>query len=108
MGRNHDLSTKEVLFGFRGRIGRLTFLGWNLLIGLALVLTFGISMGAALRDDSTGMQLLGLAGMYVPWTLALWPGAALMAKRLQDIGLPGWHAFWITAIWYLPVFDVVP
>lgn len=91
-----------MVLGFGGRMGRLAYFLWSL--GLAAVLTaltMVLVMGAL--DGGGGESMLGVLLVVVP--LGIWGNAALMAKRLRDIGwrplwvLPGWACFAIIGAW---------
>lgn len=103
MQGNKSLGIVETLFGFKGRIGRLAFFGYNLLIGFSAIALFFIAFSMVNRE-TTSVQLTGVSLIYAPWLLALWPGAALVSKRIHDLGHSAFHAIWITALWYLTPF----
>ena len=87
-----------------GRLARLPYLGYSLLI-LALMLGFGIALAVA---AGVGEQLIGgdlqqaqdklrewfampvILLTVLVMSLLLFMSANIMAKRLRDIGLPGW------------------
>jgi uncharacterized membrane protein YhaH (DUF805 family) len=79
------------LFGFTGRIPRLPFFGYSLLVvSLALVITMG---GGALIDvvgETLGGGMI-VAGLVVTG----WAGLALATKRLHDMGVESTHANWL-------------
>lgn len=94
------------LFGeiTNGRLTRLPYLGYSLLLA-ALFLSLGIVVGLMI---GVGEQLIGGDLQQAQATLAEWltlpfmlvfglvvvliafAGANIMAKRIRDIGLPGW------------------
>jgi uncharacterized membrane protein YhaH (DUF805 family) len=77
------------LFGFSGRLGRLAFFGWSMIVasvagvGVALAalgLVAGLSKGSGGTLVGTGLCVaLGVIPM-------LWVNAALITKRLRDAG----------------------
>lgn len=95
-----------VLFGqvATGRLARLRYLGWSLfvgLLGLAIVMGIGVAIGAAENlvggdIESAQNQIwnqLGLPSIIVlaiVFVMLLFCSLNLMAKRIRDIGLPGW------------------
>jgi uncharacterized membrane protein YhaH (DUF805 family) len=97
--------TCHALFAICGRIGRLAFIaGFPIVGGGALSLVYvsialaGNDQGAIGGAISATAFLLALA--------ALWPLAALLAKRLHDLNRSGWHSVWIVALWLSP--DLMP
>lgn len=89
----------DSLFSFRGRHGRLAYLGYAALL-LVLGGAGGIAAGmlgaflVALRQDvasSIMLILFAVAGL----VLIVWSYSAIVAKRLHDIGLPATHLIWI-------------
>ena len=100
MGSNRSLTVIETLFAFDGRIGRLRFLGFNCLIGVVfLPATFLLSLAIA---GNKILQGGGLVVLLLPWLFTMWPGIALLVKRLHDIGWSALHAAWICALWCMP------
>jgi len=87
-----------------GRLKRLQYLGYSLLLSL-LVLGFGLAIALAI---GAGEHIIGgdleqaqnkLRGMFtlplmivfaVVVPLFMFIGSNIMAKRIRDIGLPGW------------------
>jgi uncharacterized membrane protein YhaH (DUF805 family) len=82
----------DALFGFRGRLGRLAFLGWNL-TGMALVAAIAVAFLIVGAGLSGVLQVRGAAtvlGVLMAATaggVGIWTTIALAAKRLRDIGL---------------------
>src|SRR3982751_6319794 len=82
----------DALFGFRGRLGRLAFLGWNL-AGMVLVgaialafLVLGAGL-AAVGTPSSGAKIVGMLMALTAGGAGLWMTFALLSKRVRDIGL---------------------
>lgn len=80
-----QLTWKEILFSFDGRIPRRTLWGASILIGVAfyaivfaLVMIFGAESGAT---------SIGVLIMYVP---LMWSSLALQVKRWHDRDKSGW------------------
>jgi uncharacterized membrane protein YhaH (DUF805 family)/TPR repeat protein len=86
----------DALFRFHGRLGRLAFLGWNLVamaVVTGIVVAF-VAIGAgfaALGVGSGGAaSRLGLVTVLAAGSAAVWMTLALVSKRLRDIGLVPW------------------
>lgn len=83
------------VFSIEGRIGRLRYLAWSLVLMLAGLALFGVaSMGLAISEIVGGI-LLVIAGI----GLAL-VGMQIGVQRLHDIGWSGW-------LWLLNLVPVV-
>jgi uncharacterized membrane protein YhaH (DUF805 family) len=96
----------KVLFGDvqAGRLLRLPYLGYSLLlsvlmiaIGFAIAYAAGVGehllagdLDAAQAHMSENFSLPAVLTFLVVSVLFLFAGCNLMAKRLRDIGLPGW------------------
>ena len=96
----------KVLFGDvqAGRILRLPYLGYSVLlsvlmivIGLGLAFAAGVGehliagdLEAAQAHMSENFSLIAALSFVVVSVLFLFAGCNIMAKRLRDIGLPGW------------------
>jgi len=98
----------RVLFGDvnNGRLARLPFLGYWILISV-IIIVIGFGIGAAIGvaenlagGDIQGAQaklqdqfgIPGLLLLTVIYAALLFAGLNLEAKRIRDIGLPGWWA----------------
>lgn len=82
----------DALFGFRGRLGRLAFLGWNLagmaLVGAIVVVFLVLGAGlAAVGVPSGGAKILGVLMALTAGGAGIWMTLALLGKRVRDIGL---------------------
>jgi uncharacterized membrane protein YhaH (DUF805 family) len=88
---------RQLLFSFRGRIGRGALLAITL-VNLVLVSvlvggTLGIMPTTFLRmETSLGVVLIVVVAA---WTLAAWVGLASTVKRLHDLDHTGHHCWWI-------------
>lgn len=92
---DHPLTVKWVLFGFRGRIGRKSFL----LAGLGMLLVNSALLAYSLRyaepvdgagdviTSGAGAALFGLVALGV-FFVSVWALLALAVKRLHDLDLP--------------------
>jgi uncharacterized membrane protein YhaH (DUF805 family) len=82
----------DALFGFRGYLGRLAFLGWNL-AGMALVGAITVAfliLGAGLAVvgvPSWGATILGLVMALTAGGAGICMSLALLSKRVRDTGL---------------------
>lgn len=112
------------LFSFRGRASRLAYVGGVLAALLGLVLpwasagTVGIGLELAIHavlravypEGAAAFARAGLAAwlMILVGTVcaaaSFWLLAAMAAKRLQDLGLSGWHFAWLVALSLLGEF----
>ena len=95
-----------------GRLMRLRYLGYSLLLGF-LFIVFGLAVGLAIGvgEDLIGGNLQQAQDQLRAWftlpfmivfglvvALFLFIGANLKAKRLRDIGLPGWWSVLAIAV----------
>jgi TPR repeat protein len=84
---------ENALFGFRGRLGRLAFLGWNLaallLVGVIIVgfLILGAGLSYVLSPSSGGPAVLGVMMAVTAGGAGVWSALALTVKRVRDTGL---------------------
>lgn len=92
------MSFNQALFSFRGRIGRLAFLGYGLLsfagcvvlIAIAHDLTVDVGGG----DWPDQARLYSVILTVIALAAAFWMQLALTVKRLHDLGLSGWAILW--------------
>jgi uncharacterized membrane protein YhaH (DUF805 family) len=82
-------------FGFHGRIGRVTYFGFNVMNTVAGALVVTVAVANMVRHNDQSSVMLSLALMAVTLIALMWSGLALLIKRLHDIGLAGTHAIWI-------------
>lgn len=75
------------LFSWRGRIRRATFTLGTLLLLLSLWVCLA---QVAAHEGNEGLQVLWSLTFLVLGLVSLYSIAALGAKRLHDIGFPGW------------------
>jgi TPR repeat protein/uncharacterized membrane protein YhaH (DUF805 family) len=89
---------KDALFGFRGHMGRLAFLGWHLaalvLVGAITVafLILGAVLSRVLSPSSGAPQVLGVMMAVTAGGAGMWASLALTAKRIRDTGFAPWPA----------------
>ncbi len=92
---DHPLTVKWLLFGFRGRIGRKSFILAALLLLLVQMALFAYAWRYAspgtepgqFQINNGGSVLFGFA-MIASWLTSAWALVALAVKRLHDLGLP--------------------
>lgn len=94
---DHPLTVKWLLFGFKGRIGRKSFLLAALLLLLVQLALFSflISLTGGTSEDgrihlntSSGFAaIVGLA-LLASWLASAWALLALAVKRLHDLNMP--------------------
>ena len=85
---------KFVFFSFRGRLGRLAYLGYGLLALLVSGVIMGI--GGALAANNALLPSVILIGLGV--VMMFWSSLAMSVKRLHDMDLSGHHLWWIYGI----------
>lgn len=80
---------KWLLFGFKGRIGRKSFILAALLLLMVQLALISEVVGANNREDpdSAITAILGLA-LLGSWVISAWALLALTIKRLHDLSLP--------------------
>lgn len=101
MSNGMRLDATGALLSFYGRIGRLAFFGYNLLVGLYALPLVYFSISTAGNDRT---RLVGAisAMAFVLALPALWAFAALLSKRLHDLNRSAWHGLWLPALWIVP------
>jgi uncharacterized membrane protein YhaH (DUF805 family) len=87
------MSLAEALFGFDGRLARLPFVGYSVLL---LFICFLAGAGALMvrAETRAAGAVLGLVLLAV-LVGVISCGLALTVKRLHDMGLAGTHVMWI-------------
>lgn len=81
------------LFGITGRLGRLRYLAWSLLITLCGLIAGGLAFGLAAIGMGNGTSLLTIVGGLlgsVAVVAMLIISIQIGVKRLHDIGWSGW------------------
>lgn len=92
---DHPLTIKWVLFGFKGRIGRKSFLlaGLGMLLVNSALLAYSVRYAepagstVEMMADGVGVALFGLVAM-AAFFVSIWALLALAVKRLHDLDLP--------------------
>lgn len=92
---DHPLTVKWLLFGFRGRIGRKSFILAALLLLLVQLAVFSYALGFAQEGQEPGQIAINSGGSTLfgfvllgSWIASAWALLALAVKRLHDLGLP--------------------
>ncbi|MEO8489387.1 DUF805 domain-containing protein [Pseudomonas sp.] len=93
VGDNHaEFSTLKV-FTIHGRIGRLRYLAWTLVLTLALLVAGGIistaSFAVATASPTAGVILGSLLG-FALFVALVWVSVQIGVQRLHDLGWSGW------------------
>jgi uncharacterized membrane protein YhaH (DUF805 family) len=82
----------QAVFGFRGQLGRLAFLGWMavatilVLVVSMLFLAAGAVLAGILPADGGAPRVLGMSMAVAAFVIGVWSTLALHAKRLRDMG----------------------
>ena len=85
------MTISQTLFGFKGRIRRLTYLGYVVLDDAVSLLL--IYLGVVVGKSGNAAAVLVLLAACCAWMT--WVTLALTIKRLHDVGMTGLHAIWI-------------
>ncbi|WP_395610316.1 DUF805 domain-containing protein [Pseudomonas sp. B22129] len=93
VGESHaEYSTLKV-FTIHGRIGRLRYLAWTLVLTLALLVAGGIistaSFAVATASPTAGIILGSLLG-FALFVALVWVSVQIGVQRLHDLGWSGW------------------
>ncbi|WP_395021464.1 DUF805 domain-containing protein [Dongia sp.] len=84
------------LFSWGSRMGRLSYFGYSVLLGIVLVV-LGLILLLPLRN-ATNAQGVTIAIVLILVAMAIWGGFCLAAKRLHDINLSAWHYAWMIVV----------
>jgi uncharacterized membrane protein YhaH (DUF805 family) len=77
------------LFTFSGRLGRLAYLGYSIL--LILLVAAGVLVGSA-------VGFLGIIIFVVVTIGGIWASISLVVRRLHDLDMSGWHYLWMIVV----------
>ena len=81
------------LFSWAGRLGRLAYFGYSLLLGVILGV-LGLVLLLPLRNAEDG-EGVAIAIVVVLAFMGILGGFCLAAKRLHDLDMSAWHYLWI-------------
>jgi uncharacterized membrane protein YhaH (DUF805 family) len=87
----------EAYLFLSGRLRRLAYFGYSILLGLILLLIMLIMLLPA--RGSPSYPTVAFLTFVVVGAIGLWASIALSVKRLHDLNLSGWHYAWM---WLLP------
>ena len=95
---------QSLLFSFQGRINRAKFWLVHVAMWVVVAIVFSVILGSAAMssDPQAALQSVGAVGgiiLLVVYTLALWIGLAIAAKRWHDRNKTAW---WILIV-FVPV-----
>ncbi|MFO2462268.1 DUF805 domain-containing protein [Pseudomonas sp. 15FMM2] len=97
-----EFSTLKV-FTVNGRIGRLRFLAWTLVLTLVMLAVVGavftVGLGIAAVSSTIAMVLGGLVGFALAVAF-VWVSVQITVQRLHDLGWSGW-------LWFLNLVPFV-
>ncbi len=97
-----EFSTLKV-FTVDGRIGRLRFLAWTLVLTVAILAVAGVSLfvglGIAAASSSAAVIIGFLVGI-VALVASVWVSVQITVQRLHDLGWSGW-------LWFLHLVPFV-
>src|SRR5882762_2582235 len=83
----------EAFLFLSGRLGRLAYFGYSILLWFVLALIALIMIWPAYHTpNQTTVVVLASVILGV---IAIWCGLALTVKRLHDLDLSGWHYLWM-------------
>lgn len=82
------------VFSFEGRIGRLRYLAWTLVLTVAMLAVIGVGaffgILSAAMFNSTLLTVLGIAGGVVVFIGFIVVSIQISVQRLHDLGWSGW------------------
>ena len=84
------------LFSWSGRLGRLAYFGYSMLLATILVV-LGLVLLLPLRNAESGLGV-GIAITVILVLAAIFGGFCLAAKRLHDLDMSAWHYAWILLV----------
>jgi uncharacterized membrane protein YhaH (DUF805 family) len=84
------------MFSFKGRIGRLTYLGYGLAAYLAVLVS--IPPALAVIDRGSVGTGVGVLLILIGFAASIWIGFAASVRRLHDLNMSGSHTVWMCAL----------
>jgi len=91
------MTLSQALFTWDGRLNRLQYLGYSILIGFASIAAAAllISIGSANQGENVAIAIILAIPVFVFY---VWAAMAVTAKRLHDLGHPTIYLLWIWLI----------
>ena len=86
----------EAWFIWSGRIGRLAYFGYSILLGVILCVV-GLVLLLPTRNSPNG-ETVTIVVVILLGAIALYAGFCLAVKRLHDLDLSGWHYAWMILV----------
>lgn len=87
----------QILFSTKGRLSRLPYFGYSLLVGVFSATAFGAIFFLNSQHTSGGAAAASVVFIAAVFTF-IWCRIALVVKRLHDLDMAGAHMIWISAI----------
>jgi uncharacterized membrane protein YhaH (DUF805 family) len=84
------------LFSWSGRLGRLAYFGYSMLL-ITILVVLGLILLLPLYNAQSGMGV-GIAIAAILALAAIFGGFCLAAKRLHDLDMSAWHYAWIILV----------
>jgi uncharacterized membrane protein YhaH (DUF805 family) len=84
------------LFSWSGRLGRLAYFGYSMLL-ITVLVVIGLILLLPLRNAESGTGV-GIAIVVILALAAIFGGFCLAAKRLHDLDMSAWHYAWIILV----------
>jgi uncharacterized membrane protein YhaH (DUF805 family) len=95
------MGLQNAAFSFQGRIGRLRFLGYGLLLGVVIGLIFGVAAYFLMHAKHAGNRPVELIAMMICVCMAslfIWSVLALQVKRLHDMNFSAYYLLGFLAL----------
>jgi uncharacterized membrane protein YhaH (DUF805 family) len=86
----------EAFLFLSGRLGRLAYFGYSILLALVLGLIALVMIWPAYNTPNQGLVIT--VAVVVVGAIAIWCGICLAVKRLHDLDLSGWHYAWMALV----------
>ncbi|GAA6170018.1 DUF805 domain-containing protein [Sessilibacter corallicola] len=93
-----SLSTKEILFSFKGRIGRKSY--WLSMLGMMVVTAIFMFIVVSMGVEGSGLQIPIVLILYIP---LMWISLAIQIKRWHDRDKSGWFVL----VSFIPVIGAI-
>jgi uncharacterized membrane protein YhaH (DUF805 family) len=84
----------SALFSPHGRMARLPYFGYSVLVLIAFIAVFSV-MAFGIATGPELVVTLGINTIMVAGAVALYSSIVLSMKRLRDLGVSGLHVIWI-------------